>query len=88
LNLFVVVLVVQEQLVVIARYLVAFFKPRTQIDRLAALGTKGTVRIILPRGLPTTSRTLDRQRHGFPRAYAKSYSKNNSSTVSRFSINP
>ena len=88
LNLFIVILVVQEQLEVIARDLVALLDPRAQIDRLTALGTKGPVRIVLPRGLDTTSRTLDRQRHGFSSVYANYFSKNNSSTVSRFSINP
>jgi hypothetical protein len=49
----------------IARNLVALLDPRAQIDHLAALGAKRTVRIIFPRGLGTTGRTLDRQRHGF-----------------------
>jgi len=70
LNLLVVILVVQEQFEVVARDLVALLDPRAQINHLAALGTKGPVRIILPRGLDTTSWTLDRQRHGFLGVYA------------------
>jgi len=70
----IVVLVVHEQLQVVAGDLIAFFDPSAQIDRLAALRTKGTMRIIFPGRLYATIRALDRQRHGNPGAYANYFS--------------
>ena len=82
------IIFVRHKFNLIARNLVALLNPCPEIDHLAALGTEGTVRIVLPWSLDTTGRTLNRQRHDITNVNAVYFSTNNSSTVRRFSISP
>jgi hypothetical protein len=62
----IVIIVIRGHFEIIAGDLVTLLDPRAKIDHLAALGTERAMRIVFPRGLDTTSRTLDRTRHGIP----------------------